>query len=402
MRFVLRWLFSRRLRRAVELRRHSLGLLRARQDTLPQTAIDAVRDAAEALRQAIQARADQEVIEAAETRLGETTRENLPAARWPHLQEHFEVLLVATIVVLGIQTFFLQLMKIPSASAQPTLYGVTIEDLKHDPAYRGFQIPGFCSRIVNQWLFGIAYYELTAVADGELLVIEPARQIFPFITRQRLLVGEQWYTVWFPPENFMVYAGLRSEHNRAIKRHFFHRGDIILRVRVTSGDRLLVDRMSYNFVRPTRGDLIVFLGNNVRQLEQGTYYIKRLVALGGEHVRLGNDRHLVVDGVRLDAATPHFENVYTFYGRVPQESRYSGHVNETVARRYGNSPGLSPLFPDANHEFIVRARHYLVMGDNTLNSHDSRAWGDFPEKNVVGRCFFVYWPLSNRFGWGNR
>ena len=45
---------------------------------------------------------------------------------------------------------------------------------------------------------------------------------------------------------------------------------------------------------------------------------------------------------------------------------------------------------------------YMVMGDNTCNSFDSRAWGRFPARNVIGKSFFVYWPLTARFGWGNR
>ena len=44
----------------------------------------------------------------------------------------------------------------------------------------------------------------------------------------------------------------------------------------------------------------------------------------------------------------------------------------------------------------------MVMGDNTMNSLDSRAWGDFPATNVIGKSFFVYWPITDRFGWGNR
>jgi signal peptidase I len=40
------------------------------------------------------------------------------------------------------------------------------------------------------------------------------------------------------------------------------------------------------------------------------------------------------------------------------------------------------------------------MGDNTMNSLDSRSWGDFPAANVIGRAFSVYWPVTDRFGWG--
>ena len=42
------------------------------------------------------------------------------------------------------------------------------------------------------------------------------------------------------------------------------------------------------------------------------------------------------------------------------------------------------------------------MGDNTMNSSDSRFWGDFPSDHVIGKSFFVYWPITSRFGWGNQ
>ena len=45
---------------------------------------------------------------------------------------------------------------------------------------------------------------------------------------------------------------------------------------------------------------------------------------------------------------------------------------------------------------------YFVMGDNTFNSSDSRYWGDFPSDHVIGKSFFVYWPITKRFGWGNQ
>jgi hypothetical protein len=50
----------------------------------------------------------------------------------------------------------------------------------------------------------------------------------------------------------------------------------------------------------------------------------------------------------------------------------------------------------------------MVMGDNTMNSLDSRAWGDFSEASVIGKSAFVYWPFLSqgqrpgRFGWSHR
>ena len=137
-------------------------------------------------------------------------------------------------------------------------------------------------------------------------------------------------------------------------------------------------------------------------LPQDQFYIKRMVALGGEKVRIGNDRHLVINGQRLDANTPHFENVYSFDpNKPPRESTYSGHLNAVVAGQIGLS-SLAPNFPNETTEVSISPNHYIVMGDNTVNSFDSRAWGDFPRDNVIGKSFFVYWPISDRFGWGQR
>jgi signal peptidase I len=152
-------------------------------------------------------------------------------------------------------------------------------------------------------------------------------------------------------------------------------------------------------------------------MAQDQFYIKRLVALPGDHVQIGNDRHLRINGVRLDASTPHFERVYGFDpNQPPRESQFSGHVNGTVAVNYGLYPGLAPNFPDEETVFtneLLDVTNYLtgegqpidsymVMGDNTCNSFDSRAWGPFPARNIIGKSFFVYWPLTARFGWGNQ
>ena len=88
----------------------------------------------------------------------------------------------------------------------------------------------------------------------------------------------------------------------------------------------------------------------------------------------------------------------------PRDSQYSGHVNGAEA----GHRNLAPLFADSSKSFDVPSDNYMVMGDNTMNSLDSRAWGDFAEGNVIGKSAFVYWPFLNqgdragRFGWSHR
>lgn len=128
--------------------------------------------------------------------------------------------------------------------------------------------------------------------------------------------------------------------------------------------------------------------------DQDQFYIKRLIGLGGETVSIGEDRHVRINGRRLDSssAKPHFENLYGFDPRSePQESHYSGHALDS------RSSLSSPL-----QEIKVPPDKFVAFGDNTMDSLDSRFWGPLPEENVIGKAFFVYWPITSRFGWGQQ
>ena len=129
--------------------------------------------------------------------------------------------------------------------------------------------------------------------------------------------------------------------------------------------------------------------------------IERQVSIAVTGRMQNADRAAIRDGDELTASDRHFEYLYTFDSN-PGENRYMGHVNEAVARQRFNRNIPAPLFPNENAVHVVGPHHYLAMGDNTLNSLDSRAWGDLPQANVIGRCWFVYWPFTERFGWGYR
>lgn len=398
------WFLSRRVRLATQMWKHVHKILCAQRDLLSAEAVANVEKGIAAMRQTIRERPRKAALDEGMAELEKVANRWLKPYPHPSLRENIEVLLVAIAVAMGIRTFFLQPFKIPTGSMQPTLYGIETLDLTDKPDY---PVPGLVGRFFDYWFRGISIKHVVARADGRIGQFDRVPQKFLlFNLRQRFEIGGVWHTVWFPPDDLFAKAHM-LDSTRIGK--YYRRGEDVIKLRVISGDHLFVDRMTYNFRRPKRGEIVVFETRGIDRIEQqDQFYIKRLVGLGGETIRILDDRHVEVDGRRLDASTPRFEGVYSFApDQPPVLSRYSGHCNgKTLAHENPFAGGGAPLFPNEDVRFLVKPRHYLVLGDNTMNSSDSRYWGDFPQENVIGRAFFVYWPIGaqddrkGRFGWG--
>ncbi len=395
---ILRWFFSKTVRQAVAVQKHVQRLLQAQRDILSPQAVQTVGASLDELRKAVRSNADKAVLNKQMEKVEAAANKWLkpyPNADW---RENVEVLLVAIAVAVGIRTFFLQPFKIPTGSMQPTLFGVTSENLIDQP---DFKIPTGLAR-VHDWFAGYSYVNAKAKTDGTLDAVNAPVRFLIFNIKQTLWIGGVAHTIWFPPDYGAPPGGTLEARAGLHQGQLYHKGDDVVKLVTQSGDHLFVDRFTYNFRKPKRGEIVVFQTAGILdpRMPQDQFYIKRLVALGGDRVQIGNDRHLVINGRRLDASTPHFENVYSFDPKKPpQENRYSGHVNDWVANHFGRA-GLSPLFPDDSATYTVEPGDYMVMGDNTMNSFDGRSWGEFPSANVIGKSFFVYWPITSRFGWG--
>ena len=83
------------------------------------------------------------------------------------------------------------------------------------------------------------------------------------------------------------------------------------------------------------------------------------------------------------AASPQFRRVMSC------RDGYRGYSNPAYPAQYLTTPESS---------FTVPPHSFFALGDNSYNSSDSRYWGVVPERNVIGRGYFVYWPFSNRWG----
>ncbi len=404
-----RWLLSRRFRHAIEVRKHVWKIRNFQYDELSAAARSGIDSGLHAFDAILRSGPSKERIH------GGLSALDLCAQKWlrPYanasMRENVEVFLVAIGVAMAIRTFILQPFKIPTGSMQPTLYGVHFEDLRADPAAK---VPGMLGRIAAAVFQGDFYHEIVAEDAGQVVGVEP-RGSLGLISYQDVVLrydsarGTKKHRVWFSPVDGhggdlrglqgVLNTGQLSPFRPLLPGQRFKKGDVLLRLKDSAGDHLFVDRVTYNFRPPQRGEIVVFETRGIRLLPQDQFYIKRLVGLGGETLRLGDDRHLVVNGQRLDRDANHFERVYGAMKDRPMDSQYSGHVNGTVAATVGR-PGLAEYFPTERSEVVIPKGRYMVMGDNTLNSFDSRGWGDFAATNVVGKYCFVWWPFTGRWG----
>ncbi|MCM8780876.1 MAG: signal peptidase I [Candidatus Omnitrophica bacterium] len=136
-------------------------------------------------------------------------------------------------------------------------------------------------------------------------------------------------------------------------------GDIILVNKFIYGAKIPFTDFRLPAVRqPERGDVIVF----VYPQDPKKDFIKRLVAKEGETVEIRNGTLYINEQPLLD---PIF------------------------AQRYYYNKGN---FAGEGQKIKVPPGHYFVLGDNSASSQDSRYWGFVPERNILGKAIFIYWP----------
>jgi signal peptidase I len=394
-----RKLRSKPYRRGRDMAGQVRKLLRHQKDILTEENLRLIHGSLDDFTAVLEDPSRESEIPQAMQRLEEIANANFRHYPNPVSRENFEVFLVAIAVALSVRSFFIQPFKIPTGSMQPTLWGNEEFNLRDKPDEK---IPGLPGRLFDFCFKGTSYYTLDARTDGRLESVTEVKTVIPFILKKRdFVIGGVKHTLWNPPP-VIRNAGPRPDTDYLIqsgglrKDQYFEAGDPVVRFKFVRGDFLFVDRLTYNFRPPKRGEIIVFKTEGIEGIPgEGQFYIKRLVALGGENVRIANDRHLYINGEKLDTDDPGFEKVYSFDPlKPPRDSRYSGHVNNFIYNTVRGSFGPNHiLFLNENSVYKVKPEHVMAMGDNTMNSSDSRSWGDFPKQNIVGKYSFAFWPF---------
>jgi signal peptidase I len=169
-------------------------------------------------------------------------------------------------------------------------------------------------------------------------------------------------------------------------------------------DRLLVEKVSGHLGKKIeRGDILVFYpppielgGQDLKNdpltilgrltglpfLPYEPAFIKRVIGLPGDHIRIVHGQGVFINGQRLDES-----------GYIKEVPNYDLNVMGDIGGRATDGAVIRPYNDPAhtNDPIIVEPGHLFMMGDNRNNSEDSHVWGFLDEKRVVGRACLLFW-----------
>jgi len=169
------------------------------------------------------------------------------------------------------------------------------------------------------------------------------------------------------------------------------------------GDFILVNKFSYGFrvpvinekivsvADPERGDIMVFRFPH----DPTMHYVKRVIGLPGDNIEY-KEETVYINGKKMSQQE---DGKYVFKSGANRNLSLDKLTEELDTVKHDilidrRRPNLQTL------KFDVPEGEYFVMGDNRNYSNDSRYWGFVPDKNVVGKAFFIWfsWDWTNGGG----
>jgi signal peptidase I len=384
-------------------------ILDYKRDLWSEAAVAEFQGEIDKLEAACKERDAKKIEESAQT-LNSICMANMPKVEDPAWRENCEVFLVAIVVALAVRTFFLQPFTIPTGSMQPTLNGILGHQTTEPP-------PNGLIRMWDALIRGRTWVNAVAQDEDETIVgAQEATWLYFFTyTKVETSVGNTGHS-----HTYWIHAPQRTlvDHFGLMPGRTFKQGEPLARGYVDTGDHVFVDKVSYQFRQPQRGDVFVFNTENLPTIDRrhstynfepndpnqfdwpllasladqwhtrvnmdapSQFYIKRIAGTPGDEIRIDTPR-LYVNG-RLAEGRP-FERV------MAAQNGYEGYV-------FGDSNFLAPILRSADSPFVLPPKRYLALGDNSKHSSDSRDWGPVPQQNIMGRGLFVYWPFGPHWG----
>lgn len=256
------------------------------------------------------------------------------------LREWIDPLIFAYILAMFIRTFVVELFKIPTGSMTPTLVGDVVAEFDYADPELGFEEDGLEDLIVASGI------DSAGRPQGKVSIFK---------------MGVDGYEMDKP-------AGTTTGMTMPVSEIRKFQENYTVRY-----DRICVNKFAYWFTPASRGDIVVFkVPRNIFD-PQKPVYVKRAVGLPGEHISIQNetgdyrDNRLWINGAPV-TEPEFFPNHY-----------------------YSRDKG--PALPREGR--ILGPAEYMMFGDNTDNSSDSRVWGTVPADNFRGKAFLRYMPFKH-------
>jgi signal peptidase I len=228
------------------------------------------------------------------------------------------------------------------------------------------------------WLVDYLFFQKKRAAGAvEPTTVEYAKSFFPVILLVFLIRS-------FVAEPFKIPSGSMMPTLLA--------GDYILVNKFTYGLRLpVLNTVFLDINQPKRGDIAVFHFPPNPKID----YIKRIIGLPGDRIQYQNKR-LVINDLPVEVTMLENSDIALQDGSMIKTHRLQEQlagvthdilVHDIPNRYEPNSIGDRFLNGES---IVVPDGHYFAMGDNRDNSSDGRVWGFVPDKNLVGKAFFIW------------
>lgn len=409
----MRGMFRARWKKeAIHLAKGARKFVHYKRDLLKPDRIAEIESRREDLLQAVR-EGDRAKSDEASKQLRATCEHALPYEKplnW--LEENVEVMFVAIVIALGLRAYYLQPFRIPTGSMQPTLNGI-IGTPKPEAEW-----PAWPQRMVEKVLRGRSYVKLVNDRDRRIRIVRRGPggaadfdvrdvQVAHFFSRSEIHFFDSGPLRLPAPRGPSLQIGLREALQDAGRRGGVLAKDTVLcEGTVDSGDLVLVDKFSYHFRKPKRGEVFVFDTMGIRGIHDrsgeqaaGSHYIKRLCGVPGDTLSI-RPPDLLIDG-RI-AREPGIRRVSE--GKGAYEINPGGY---SLAGPEMAVPGKLIRQSLARPQDVMRLqsaatpalREYAALGDNSGNSLDSRYWGAVRGFNLVGPALFSLWPVTTGH-WG--
>ncbi len=199
-------------------------------------------------------------------------------------RENLEVLVVALAVAMAFRAYYIQPFKIPTGSMQPTLYGITYHRWDQNSVWNSFPLRLVKTAVLGEWPVYVK-----AHGSGRI------QQFIQDVPESGVMING--IVKSFPTSTNWTFVKQEGD--------WVERGDVIAAAAKRLGDHIFVDKVSYNFRKPVRGDVIVFKTDGVMhpEIRRHTFYIKRLVGMPGESISI-DPPYLIADGKKVDSPYP--------------------------------------------------------------------------------------------------